>query len=148
MQARRVWTNKKTCWNNKQAVWEVDGELKVYWPRWWEDVNGDLNVYDQGWKEVSEDAELDVYDSSRPTEIGTSEDGLKAKATFMNGETKLQEVTVKDWETPEYTGDTPTKEADEENTYEFDGWTPKLKPIYKDTTFEAKFKATPKASEE
>lgn len=147
--ARRVWNSKKTVWNNRQAVWEIDWELKTYWPNGWEDVSWDLTTYDTGkWNEVSETGTLEVYDSTRPTVIGTPEDGVTAVATFKNGATTLQEVTVKDGKTPAYTWETPTKEADAENTYEFDWWDPTLWPIYKNTTFQAQFKATPITEQE
>ena len=51
-------------------------------------------------------------------------------------------------ETPEYTGETPTKAATEEYTYEFAGWLPRIKPATEDvrytTFFERNKIETPK----
>ncbi len=42
---------------------------------------------------------------------------------------------------PEYKGDIPTKAADAQNTYVFDGWDPEAGAITGDTVYTAKFKA-------
>lgn len=46
--------------------------------------------------------------------------------------------------TPSYTGETPVKPEDEENTYTFSGWDPELAPAVADATYTAQFTATPK----
>ena len=47
------------------------------------------------------------------------EDGIKV----------LQSGNVAYGEIPEYTGDEPTKEADDQYTYEFAGWTPEIEEV-------------------
>lgn len=129
--------------SNKQNVWYVNWDLKTYWQRWWAEA-WDLQVYDNWvWTNVPANWELEYYDSFNPSEVGTTEDWLTATATFKNWDVTLQTVTVKDGKTPKYKWETPTKEADSENTYEFSGWEPELWPIYKDTTYLAQFTATP-----
>ena len=64
---------------------------------------------------------------------------------FVNDdETKLYEADVLEGTEAVYGGKTPTKEADEEFTYEFDGWDKELTNIQSDTTFVAQFKAVAK----
>ena len=60
----------------------------------------------------------------------------------MSKTTVLQSWTVDEWETPEYTGDTPTKAATAQYTYTFSGWQPTVWPIYKKTDFKAQFDST------
>jgi len=54
----------------------------------------------------------------------------------------LQAVNVKYGETPKYTGYTPEKPADEEYTYEFDGWSPEIVAVTGAATYTAQFKGT------
>ena len=60
----------------------------------------------------------------------------------MNWTTVLQSWKVDEWETPEYTGDTPTKAATAQYTYTFSGWKPTVWPISKKTDFKAQFTST------
>ncbi len=63
--------------------------------------------------------------------------------TFKNDNGKvLQTVNVKYGETPKYTGYTPEKPADEEYTYEFDGWSPEIVAVTGAATYTAQFKGT------
>ena len=63
--------------------------------------------------------------------------------TFKNDNGKvLQAVNVKYGETPKYTGYTPEKPADEEYTYEFDGWSPEIVAVTGAATYTAQFKGT------
>ena len=56
-----------------------------------------------------------------------------------NGET-LKTEQVAYGETPSYTGDTPTKASDEQNTYKFIGWTPEITAVTGEATYTAEFK--------
>ena len=63
---------------------------------------------------------------------------LYHKVTFLNYDnTKLLEVTVKDGGTAVYSGKTPTKEADDEFTYEFKGWDKELTNVTSDFSTKA-----------
>ena len=140
---KRVFSYQPEVNSDRELVWFKGWQLMVYRGNDWTNAHT-LQYFNWEWNDVPTSWELDYYDSFEATYIGTQEDWLVATAKFYNWDTVLATVQVKDWETPEYTGDTPTKEADEENTYTFDGWNPALWPISKDTDFVAKFKATPK----
>ena len=58
----------------------------------------------------------------------------------------LQTVTVAYGETPEYTGETPTKAEDANNTYSFAGWNQDISAVTGETEYTATFTATQKAS--
>lgn len=63
---------------------------------------------------------------------------------FLNWDaTLLQEVQTPAGEIPQYTGETPTREADEEYTYTFKGWKPKIIPAGGDATYVATFSSAP-----
>lgn len=52
----------------------------------------------------------------------------------------LKTETVNIGSTPSYTGSTPTKPEDNDGVYEFNGWTPAIAAVTKDTVYKAKFK--------
>ncbi|MCR5373614.1 MAG: InlB B-repeat-containing protein, partial [Solobacterium sp.] len=61
--------------------------------------------------------------------------------TFVDEDgTVLQESEVAAGRTPEYTGDTPTKEADKDYTYTFDTWDPEITTVTDDATYTAVYK--------
>ena len=65
--------------------------------------------------------------------------------TFVNyDESVLYEVDVLEGNEALYSGDTPTKEEDDEFTYEFIGWDQNLESISSDVTTVAQFKANAK----
>ena len=65
--------------------------------------------------------------------------------TFINyDESVLYEADVVKGSEATYSGETPTKEEDDEFTYEFDGWDKDLTNIQSDTTFIAQYKAVAK----
>ena len=65
--------------------------------------------------------------------------------TFINyDESVLYEADVTEGSEATYSGETPTKEEDDEFTYEFDGWDKELTNIQSDTTFIAQYKAVAK----
>jgi len=66
--------------------------------------------------------------------------------TFANWDgTELQTSQVTENEMPEYTGATPVRPEDEQNTYSFNGWTPTIVIATADATYTATYTATPKS---
>ena len=57
--------------------------------------------------------------------------------------TELDSQSLAAGETPVYGGTEPSKKADDEYTYEFDGWTPEIDVVTGDITYTAKYKAVP-----
>lgn len=96
----------------------------------------DLQTYKwANWVDVKNNDVLDVYDTNDPTPIGTWEDGIEATYRFLDEEGNvLDSWTCKDWETPVYKGETPTKEH-----YHFTWWSPALGPIYVNTDYTPQF---------
>ena len=61
--------------------------------------------------------------------------------TFLNYDgTQLQEIQVLEGEEAVYSGTTPTKEEDDEFTYEFEGWDKDLTNIQSNVTTKATYK--------
>lgn len=131
---KRVWSSKKTTWNDKEQVWLKDGELKKYdWE--WRDVEGSIQVYEgSAFETLPWTAELDTYDSNTPEFIGTVEDGVEAAYVFKDWDgTVLASGKVKDWGTPT-APENPTREG-----YEFTWWNPAVWPITKSTEYVAQY---------
>ena len=59
----------------------------------------------------------------------------------MDNGNLIETTSVKEGEVPKYTGKTPVKEADQQYTYTFDGWTPKITAATDDTEYKAVFLA-------
>ena len=65
--------------------------------------------------------------------------------TWKNGDTVLEtDANVEEGATPVYNGEVPTKPEDDENTYEFAGWTPDIAEVTADAEYTATFTAVPK----
>lgn len=59
---------------------------------------------------------------------------------FINwDDTTLQEGSLTEGETPEYTGETPTRPNEGNYTYEFVGWEPEPGPLYTESIYRAMF---------
>jgi len=134
---KRVWTKKWMVFNDKRPVRKLGDKVGVYDPNFTE-VNS-WKVYPEKDREnVSSSDELMYYDWLQPTEFGTFEDGFEATYTFKDYDgTVLKTGKVKDWETPVVPED-PTREG-----YTFTWWEPKVKAIYKDTTYTAQYEEAP-----
>ena len=66
--------------------------------------------------------------------------------TFANWDgATLQSSQVTEGEMPEYTGATPVRPEDEQNTYSFNGWSPAIVAATADATYTATYTATPKS---
>ena len=66
--------------------------------------------------------------------------------TFANWDgTELQSSQVTEGEMPEYTGATPVRPEDEQNTYSFNGWSPAIVAATADATYTATYAGTPKS---
>ena len=72
------------------------------------------------------------------TVISIYYDRLTYKVTWMNGDIKLTDETLRYGAMPNYKGDTPTKEGTG-HTYTFTGWEPALTAVTGDAIYKAKF---------
>jgi len=156
MNLKRLWDteNKKIVWavdkSDPKKVYQVwtndDGsKLYIYKKNGWVELDQtkeDVKEYWPVWKEL-EDETVGYYLTNEPTDLYNWDSGEEVAYRFMNWTTVLDSWKVDEWETPEYTGDTPTKEATAQYTYTFSWWKPTVWPIYKKTDFKAQFEATP-----
>ena len=66
--------------------------------------------------------------------------------TFANWDgTELQSSQVEEGTLPEYTGATPVRPEDEQNTYSYNGWSTAIVAATADATYTATYTATPKS---
>ena len=155
MNLKRLWDteNKKIVWaiptwdpHAKLQVWTNDDGSKFYVYdsyKWMELIPAGVTVSEYGpvWKEL-EDETVGYYLTNEPTDLFNRDEGEDVAYAFKNWTTVLQSWKVKEGETPEYTGDTPTKSATAQYTYTFSGWNPTVWPIYKKTDYKAQFDST------
>lgn len=156
MNLKRLWDteNKKVVraiptWDHhkKLQVWTNDDGSKLYVYSKSEYVELDtskatVNEYwPTVWKEL-EDETVGYYLTNEPTDLYNWDSGDEVAYRFMNWTTVLESWKVDEGETPEYTGETPTKEATAQYTYTFSGWKPTVWPISKKTDFKAQFTST------
>ncbi len=151
--ALQVWTNddgsKLYVYNNSQYQEISSNEPEP--PKGWErskkglekSVSADYTYSEYGpvWKQL-EDETVGYYLTNEPTDLYNWDEWDKVSYRFMNGSSVLQDGTVEEWQTPEYTGDTPTKAATAQYTYTFSWWEPEVWPISKKTDFKAQFTST------
>lgn len=153
---KRLWDteNKKVVWaisendpHKKVQVWTNDdwSKLYVYDNSMWQELqspqSADAETYWPVWKSL-EDEEVGYYLTNEPTNLYNWDEGKDVAYAFKNWSTVLESWTIEEGETPEYTGDTPTKSATAQYTYTFSGWKPEIWPIYKKTDFKAQFDKT------
>lgn len=153
---KRLWDtdNKKIIWVEWPSgrlcqAWTNEDGSKLYVydnSKWYATATTDTTVgyeYWPTWKQLA-DEEVGFYDTNEATELYSWDKWAKVTYQFSNYDgTVLESWTIAEWATPEYTGETPTKPDDEENTYTFSGWKPTVWPIYKKTNYKAQFTATP-----
>lgn len=155
MSLKRLWDTE-----NKKIVWAVDkSDPKKVYQVWTNDDGSKLYIYKKnGWVELDQtkedakeywpvwkaldDETVGYYLTNVPTDLYNWDSGDEVAYRFMNWTTVLQSWKVDEWETPEYTGDTPTKSATAQYTYTFSWWNPTVWPIYKKTDFKAQFTST------
>ena len=80
-----------------------------------------------------------------PAASSTPVDPTYYTIRFLNwDDTELQNTLVLEGTMPSYTGSTPTKPADDEYTYSFNGWSPTIVAATADADYTAQFTATTK----
>lgn len=152
MNLKRLWDTE-----NKKIVWAVDkSDPKKVYQVWTNDDGSKLYIYKKnGWVELDQtkedakeywpvwkaldDETVGYYLTNEPTDLYNWDSGDEVAYRFLNGTTVLQSWKIDEGETPEYTGDTPTKEATAQYTYTFSGWKPTVWPITKKTDYKAQF---------
>ena len=152
MSLKRLWDTE-----NKKIVRAVNNDTNKVYQVWTNDDGSKLYIYDIEWKELGasldvceywpvwkelEDETVGYYLTNEPTNLFNWDEWDEVSYRFMNWTTVLDSWKVDEGETPEYTGNTPTKEATAQYTYTFSGWKPTVWPIYKKTDFKAQFDST------
>lgn len=127
-------------------VWTNDDWSKLYvYANWlYQEISPSgvtVETYWPVWKSL-EDETVGYYLTNEPTNLFNWDEWDEVAYRFMNWTTVLDSGKIDEWETPTYTGDTPTKVADAQYTYTFSGWKPTVGPIYKKTDFKAQFSKT------
>lgn len=156
MNLKRLWDteNKKIVWaisgtdpHKKVQVWTNDDGSKLYvydhskWIELQSPQSLDVETYWPVWKAL-DDETVGYYLTNVPTDLYNWDSGDEVAYRFMNWTTVLDSWKVDEWETPEYTWDTPTKSATAQYTYTFSWWKPTVWPISKKTDYKAQFTST------
>ena len=139
---KRVWdtTEKKILWAS-DSFWKLC-QVFTDWSNFYvyntkgklEELDNTIYTFGPQWKELPEEDDVWVYDTFKPTNLGTPEDTFTATYTFYDyDETVLKTGTVSDYWIPETPAD-PTREW-----YKFTGWDPEVWPITKDTNYVAQY---------
>lgn len=130
---KRVWSNKKLVYSNHKPVWKLDDKVWVYDPKFKEVETWE--TYTDERENLDWDAEMQIYDTMKPTDIWTMNSWIVATYTFYDydEETVLKTGTVKDGWTPTAPTD-PTREW-----YTFTWRDPTVWPISKDTSYVAQY---------
>lgn len=133
--------------HKKCQVWTNDDGSKLYvydhskWIELLTPQSLDVETYWPVWKAL-DDETVGYYLTNEPTDLYNWDSGDEVAYRFMNWTTVLESWTIDEWETPEYTGETPTKAATAQYTYTFSWWKPTVWPISKKTDFKAQFTST------
>lgn len=102
----------------------------------------------KGWTPELVVATEDATYTATYTATAKQQDTVYYTITFINwDETVLQKLQVEEGEKPVYTGETPTRPEDENYTYTFAKWSPKIVEAYKDATYMATFTAEEKSQD-
>ena len=141
------------------ARWTASGSTQYTVRHLWQDVTGDGYTEHESETQYGTTAETthaeakDYTADGFITPAGVTQQTIAADGTtvieikydrrtytvtWMNGETKLGEITVRHGAMPQYTGDPPVK-ADDTKTWTFDGWEPAVAAAEADATYTAKF---------
>ncbi len=106
----------------------------------------DDNTYEfAGWDQEVVPAESDAVYTAVYNAIPKPTQPLVYTITWQNWDgTVLESDNVNEGDTPQYSGDTPTKPEDDDNTYEFAGWDQEVVPAESDAVYTAVFNAVPK----
>ena len=100
----------------------------------------------KGWTPQLVAATADATYTATYTAKAKQQDTVYYTITFINwDETVLQRMKVEEGEKPVYTGETPVRPEDDNYTYTFAKWSPKIVEAYEDATYMATFTAEEKS---
>lgn len=136
---------------------EIQGTKKTGAGFWGEKINindldgytTNVNLYDNTAKTVTLNDEA-ITETSFTKTNGTDNVVVNYysklyEIKFVNDDnSELQTLNLKWGEMPAYTGNTPTKAEDNENTYSFKGWDPAIKAVEGNATYTAQYNSTAK----
>ncbi|MBQ7338017.1 MAG: InlB B-repeat-containing protein [Clostridia bacterium] len=98
-----------------------------------------------GWKTSNgEDALFGEADAGNIAYYAAYDATLRSYTVTWNVDGRTTQQTVAYGEAPSYSENTPVKDPDAQNAYEFVGWSPSLTPVTGDVTYEAMWRAVPR----